>query len=366
MAQYKNDSDISGDTAARLVELTDAFASAQSLDELGHRVLPQLAGVTSTEAAFLLIRDPRLTASCFLSHGLSSSIADEVERVCAREVEGLPEDGASVVDLETATEAASLSLVLYRLRERDLSLGLVGFAGSGGPDPNPRDLWGRLLGLTTHAVDRLVERQKSERQLAQLNTYLTVSSLLAQPLGLRDMMEAALYCSIDAVSAEAASVLMVDDEKKNFHFYQVEGPAKPVLMAATFPVGKGLAGDVFRSQQAEVVNDVQHDPRFYNRIDSDSGFSTRNMIAIPLTAGEERIGVLEVLNKADGEDFTEEERLLLLSIAEEIAFAIRNAKIFEYVVGSYCKQRQGQLSCRGCERPLGSWTPCVRYRESAL
>ena len=64
-----------------------------------------------------------------------------------------------------------------------------------------------------------------------------------------------------------------------------------------------------------------------------------------------------------GGSFTEEERLLLFSIAEEIAFAIRNAKLFEYVVSTYCKQRQGQMSCKGCERPLGSWTPCVKYRE---
>ena len=68
------------------------------------------------------------------------------------------------------------------------------------------------------------------------------------------------------------------------------------------------------------------------------------------------------LNPMDGTDFTEEEQLLLCSIAEEIAFAIRNARVFEYVVNSYCKQRQGLATCRGCQRPLGSWTPCVRYR----
>ena len=90
------------------------------------------------------------------------------------------------------------------------------------------------------------------------------------------------------------------------------------------------------------------------------------MIVIPLVAGKERVGVLEVLNKTDGGNFTEEERLLLLSFSEEIAFAIRNAKMFEYVVNSYCKQRQGQLSCKGCKRPLGSWTPCVKYREASL
>jgi sigma-B regulation protein RsbU (phosphoserine phosphatase) len=135
------------------------------------------------------------------------------------------------------------------------------------------------------------------------------------------------------------------------------------LLTATFPADQGLAGFVLQSQQSEVINDVQNDPRFYGKIDKDSGFQTRNMIVIPLTAGEEKIGVLEVLNKIGGAPFTSEERLLLQSIAEEIAFAIRNGKLFEVVVKSYCKQRQGLNSCKGCKRPLGSWTPCVKYRE---
>ena len=106
-------------------------------------------------------------------------------------------------------------------------------------------------------------------------------------------------------------------------------------------------------------------PDFISEIDSKSGFQTRNMIVIPLTAGEEKIGVLNVLNKAGGGDFEEEERRLLESVAEEIAFAIRNAKIFEVLVNSYCKQRQGETSCKGCKRPLGSWTPCVKYRQAS-
>jgi sigma-B regulation protein RsbU (phosphoserine phosphatase) len=195
---------------------------------------------------------------------------------------------------------------------------------------------------------------------------MTVSSLLVQSLDLHELLEFALYSSMEAVSAEAASVLLLDDEKENFSFYQVEGPAKPVLMAATFSADQGLAGAVLRTLQSEVINDVQNDPRFYKQVDAESGFRTRNMIAVPLVAGEEKVGVLEVLNKADGGSFTEGERLLLVSIAEEIAFAIRNARLFEYVASTYCKQRQGHGSCRGCERPLGSWTPCVKYREATI
>jgi sigma-B regulation protein RsbU (phosphoserine phosphatase) len=171
---------------------------------------------------------------------------------------------------------------------------------------------------------------------------------------------------MEVVSAEAATVLLLDDEKQNFLFYQVEGPAKPMLMEATFPIGQGIAGSVLESCMSEVINQVQDDPRFFNQIDRQSGFQTRNMIALPLIAGEEPVGVLEVLNKVDGQSFTEEEHLSLMMIAEEIAFAVRNAKIFEYVVDSYCIQRQGLNTCRGCKRPLGNWTPCVKYRQELL
>ncbi len=212
-------------------------------------------------------------------------------------------------------------------------------------------------------VQQIVEL---ERQLSHLNTYLTVSSVLTQSLGLHDLLETILYCSMEAVSAETASVLLLDDEKKNFQFYQVEGPAKTMLMTSNFPVDKGIAGRVLQQQQSEVLNDVGSDPRFYRKIDSKSGFVTKNMIAIPLTAGEERIGVLEVINKTDASGFTQEEHHLLRSIADEIAFAIRNAKLFEYLADTYCRQRQGQGSCKGCKRPLGSWTPCVKYQEAEI
>jgi GAF domain-containing protein len=202
-----------------------------------------------------------------------------------------------------------------------------------------------------------------EKQLAYLNAYMTVSSAITQPLGLHGLLETVLFCSMEAVSAEAASVLLLDDEKKEFKFYQVEGEVKEVLIKSSFPADKGIAGWVMQNQQSQVINDVASDPRFFSDVDSRSSFKTRNMIAIPLTAEDEKIGVLEVINKADALGFTEEEHHLLRSIADEIAFAVRNAKLFEFLADLYCQQRQGKTSCKGCRRPLGSWTPCVKYRE---
>jgi len=202
------------------------------------------------------------------------------------------------------------------------------------------------------------------RQARYLNTYLTVSSMVAQCLDPHELLEAVLNIVMETVSAEGASVLLLDEDQANFRFYSVEGPAKQCLMSVTFPADKDIAGSILQTQRSEVINDVQSDPPFW-RFDFEYGLVTKNLIAIPLTAGEEKIGVMEVVNKSGGEPFTDEERLLLNSIAEEIAFAIRNARIFEYVVNSYCKQRQVETSCKGCQRPLRSWTPCVKYLEKS-
>jgi signal transduction protein with GAF and PtsI domain len=255
---------------------------------------------------------------------------------------------------------------VFPLDAQERCIGFIGVAASADALEDLSSVWGKLTRILAGAVHRFLERAEMEGQLKQLNTYLTVSSAVTQPLDLPEVLEIALYSCIEAVSATEASVLLLDDEKKNFRFYQIEGPAKPVLKGCGFPADKGLAGAVLRSRQSEVINDVQNDPRFYGKVDDDSGFTTRNMIALPLVAGDEEVGVLEVLNKADDGTFTEEERSLLDCVAEEIAFSIRNAKVFEYVVNSYCKQRQGHNSCRGCRRPLGSWTPCVKYREAAI
>jgi GAF domain-containing protein len=149
-------------------------------------------------------------------------------------------------------------------------------------------------------------------------------------------------------------------------FYQTEGSSRSALRGMCLPVEKGIAGSVLRERRSEIVNDVQRDSRFYPLFDSLSGVRTCNMIAIPLLAGEETVGVLEVINKAGGLPFSDEDHLLLHFIADEMAFGIRNARIFELVANSYCRQRQGLGSCRDCVRPLGSWTPCLKQRESLL
>jgi hypothetical protein len=329
-------------------------------------LLPGLARMLETPGAFLYLEEPRPYKSRLYQFGLQEDLIPHVEGLCSqacRQVGRQTEPFSIPAGLVSLPATCFTVSPVYRAEK---VVGLLGLLEPG-ERPASRALpVERYLSLFSHAIPNLMDRWELQHKTRYLSTYLTISSMVSRCLELPELVEAILYCCIDTVGAEEASILLLDEEKSQFRFFNVAGPSKPVLEKATFPANQGIAGAVLNSQQSEVINDVQHDLRFYGKIDDKSGVVTRNMIAIPLTAVGEKIGVMEVLNKAEGGLFTEEERLLLDSVAEEIAFAIRNARIFEYVVKSYCKQRQGEKSCKGCKRPLGSWTPCVKYREQEL
>ena len=139
-----------------------------------------------------------------------------MEKLCAEQFDRISDQANlhPVPAYTSATYGMSTNLMLYPLRDEETCIGLVGLMSQENVTLILPDLWERLLRLIANTISRLAEHVRSERQLAHLSTYLTVSSMLAQSLGLHELLEASLYCSMEAVSAEAASVLLLDDEKK--------------------------------------------------------------------------------------------------------------------------------------------------------
>jgi len=350
------------DGTDRAVGLIETAVGVEDFEGFSDGILPLLTELAQTRAGFLYVADPRLHAPHFAGHGLLPEESAALQIACPDWFDGVADD----IEGGTATlgvEGGELPFAVHPLPVDGRVIGILGVVAEDADLLVPEGVWRRVLGTLGCIADRLAARVSAERKLLHLNTYLTVSTMLAKSIDLAELLEIALYCSMEAASAEAASILLLDEAKENFQFYRVEGSAKPLLGGSTFPVTEGVAGRVLETLEAEIVNDVETDPRFYGQIDMKTGYRTRNMIAVPLVAGDERVGVLEVLNRLDGGPFTPDERMILVSVADEIAFAVRNATIFDYVVNTYCKRRQGQNSCKGCERPLGSWTPCMRYRE---
>jgi GAF domain-containing protein len=329
MSDHESRDHISAEEAAHLLELTESAGQAEDLEGLAQRVLPLLLRVTGATGAILCLDEPKPPFHSLFQEGIQSNTLLLIKRICTEHFQQIPIQNDSPPIIVPLSPQGAAYLVLFSLGRKKKNLGFLGIVVPAPEKPPRQILIRKITGLLAYFIGQLLDRLAYGKKISHLNTYLAVSSKIAQSLNLREVIEAVLYSSMEAVAAEAASVLLLDSEKKNFRFYGVEGPAKPVLLDVTFSVDQGLAGYVFQTQKSAIFNEVQQDPRFYGKFDSVSGFQTKNLVAIPLVAGDEKIGVLEVLNKAGDEPFYEDDRLLLESIAEEIAFAIRNANVCE-------------------------------------
>jgi signal transduction histidine kinase len=81
-----------------------------------------------------------------------------------------------------------------------------------------------------------------------------------------------------------------------------------------------------RSQQWLQVDNAHADPRHYRKLDTTKGFETRSILAVPLTAKDRTIGVLEVLNKREL-PWTEDNVTYLSILADQAAVAIRSSQL---------------------------------------
>jgi signal transduction histidine kinase len=97
------------------------------------------------------------------------------------------------------------------------------------------------------------------------------------------------------------------------------------------PADKGIAGWVFTHCQPDTVHNVRSNGRFYSAIDESLGYHTSSLVAVPMIAKGQRIGVLEVLNKKSGKRFDENDHNILYALAGQAAIAVVNARLYQEV-----------------------------------
>ena len=104
----------------------------------------------------------------------------------------------------------------------------------------------------------------------------------------------------ELTGAETSSLLLVDEEGGDLRVEVATGKPGEAIERAHVPAGQGIAGWVVENGEPVMVDDPKSDERFYGGIDEQSGFETKNMLAVPMTSRDRTIGVIEVINKREG------------------------------------------------------------------
>ena len=137
------------------------------------------------------------------------------------------------------------------------------------------------------------------------------------------------------LKAMASSVLLLDDKGQKLIFEVAEGEVGKTLRKIKISAPSGIAGWVVRHGKPIIVNDVTKDRHFNTSIDENTGFITKSIICAPLVVQRRIIGVIEVLNKLDGSNFSENDLETLVSVASTVAVSIENAKLHQHLLNSY-------------------------------
>lgn len=91
---------------------------------------------------------------------------------------------------------------------------------------------------------------------------------------------------------------------------------------------EGIAGASFQEKRALIVNTPYEDERFSQKVDKETGYVTKNIIAMPIMgAFNEPIGVLQILNKHEG-GFDKEDKRLLTFFNHYISGYVELATLF--------------------------------------
>jgi GAF domain-containing protein len=138
----------------------------------------------------------------------------------------------------------------------------------------------------------------------------------------RALLQATVEVARAIFRAKASSVFLLDEETDELVFEAVAGEGAESLVGKRFPSSTGVAGWVLVTRQPLVVDDLTTDTRFSREAAESTGYVPRGLMAVPLLAEERALGVLEVLDRPEGERFTLREMDLLGLFGNQAAIAL--------------------------------------------
>ena len=170
------------------------------------------------------------------------------------------------------------------------------------------------MAIDRKSLELLVEAGKV------LNSTLEVQALLSL---VYDLILASVDC-------ETCSLGRLGEKGDEIRVLLAFGRSGDEVSDLTVERGVGVMGTVAETGKPIILNRPDEIKEYTDRIDSKYGFPKRSCVSVPLLRGGEVIGALEAINREEG-DFTGADVEMLTDLAEQVAIALDNARLYERV-----------------------------------
>jgi serine phosphatase RsbU (regulator of sigma subunit) len=280
------------------------------------------AHATGAVACLLWGRGPERTIELEAATGAIGDSSLESARLAAEE--GLSgRNAASVVNVQDLPAGAAWSATLQLGQPPIGALQLL-YEDQARPTPTELATLATFGVRAAHALRSSAHTRTVELELERTRALLAVVAQAISQLSLTHTLETAVARVGELLGSDRLAVYLGGDDR---------------LVCAA---GIGLAGPhervadrllelilgPFRSRGMLVVDDVLSDPRLVGVADAAAEAGIEAVIAVPLVAHDEVIGLLGVF-PPKGRVLTENESALLLALAAQLAVAVQNAQLHE-------------------------------------
>jgi signal transduction histidine kinase len=169
------------------------------------------------------------------------------------------------------------------------------------------------------------ETREKTRKIARL---VEISAILNSTLKPEILLQNILQSAAELLDCSVISILLYDDRVNELRFVATTSVNIDQLEQIPVPLDNSLAGTIYTENRHLVINNTKDDPRHYNEVGDEVGLQVDSLLGVPMRIMDRVTGVIEALNKKEGE-FTDFDVSLLLVIASQAAISIHNANMIQ-------------------------------------
>jgi len=169
--------------------------------------------------------------------------------------------------------------------------------------------------------------ERTQTSIEEVTGLLEISYAIESGEDIQALLEAIIKKCMVIMRAEAASLMLLNEEKNELEFRIALGPKGKEVKPLKLPVGQGIGGWVAQEGRPLLIPDAYLDSRFDPSFDKKTGYITKSILCVPLKHKDKIVGVVQALNRLDGRPFTQEDLRTFNLFANLAALAIENSRL---------------------------------------
>ena len=188
--------------------------------------------------------------------------------------------------------------------------------------------------LASKKEDYLAEIRELNRKLSEKLAEMTIlyeaAKLTSSSLDLDEVLSSAFNSAVKILNAETGSLMLFDPEEEVLTIKKSYGLNEEIIRKTRVKKGETIVGLVAQSGKPLIIHG-----RADISIKGRKKYEKMNSICVPLKTRKGVIGVVNLNRKEDANPFTEDNLKLLFTMANDVAFAIENATLYQNLHESY-------------------------------